>query len=156
MYDVKKSIITLLSVVFVACAIMVDVQAHHDGSHYKAEYVSNYDGDTITLKVEVWRFPPITTKVIVRLDGVDTPELRGSCFKEKFLAKMARRFVRLELSSAKDIDLQAMSRGKYGRIIGHITYDGKSLAEELINKGYGRGYDGGAREPWCQKKAPPK
>jgi endonuclease YncB( thermonuclease family) len=46
-----------------------------------AKVIKVYDGDTFT--VEAYPWPGITAKASVRVDGVDTPEIRGKCEAEK-------------------------------------------------------------------------
>ena len=43
-----------------------------------------YDGDTLTVDAEPW--PGLTARTSVRVDGIDTPEIRGRCPAEKALA----------------------------------------------------------------------
>lgn len=57
-----------------------------------ARVVSVYDGDTLTVDAEPW--PGVTIRTAVRVNGVDTPEIRGKCQAEKDLAIQARDFVR--------------------------------------------------------------
>lgn len=113
------------------------------------EYIRNYDGDTIT--VDIKNYPDIIGKsILIRVSGVDTPEIRGECDTEKEWAVMSKEFVENELTRAKRIDILSPERGKYFRIIGNVVYDGKSLTEELIKGGYGVPYDGGTKvNHWC-------
>ena len=53
-----------------------------------AKVIKVYDGDTIT--VEAYPWPGITANASVRVDGVDTPEIRGKCESEKRKAVEAR------------------------------------------------------------------
>jgi len=46
-----------------------------------AKVVKVYDGDTFT--VEAFPWPGITATASVRVNGVDTPEIRGKCEAEK-------------------------------------------------------------------------
>lgn len=112
-----------------------------------AEVVSVYDGDTFTADAHPW--PQITTRVSVRVNGVDTPEIRGKCPAEKEKAKAARDFVKTTLKGA-NITLRNVKLGKYaGRVIADVFVNGAPLAEVLIAAGLARPYEGGAREGWC-------
>ena len=51
-----------------------------------------YDGDTVT--VEAYPWPGLEAKASVRVDGVDTPEIRGKCEAEKQKAIEARDYVK--------------------------------------------------------------
>ena len=53
-----------------------------------AAVVSVYDGDTLTVDASPW--PGFTVRTSVRIDGIDTPEIRGKCDAEKALAVQAR------------------------------------------------------------------
>ena len=112
-----------------------------------AQVLSVYDGDTIRVQAEVW--PGMTWSGSVRVDGVDTPEIRGRCEKEIRMAIAARDFVREK--AGEKIALLNVKRGKYaGRVIADVQLaNGKDLAQALIEAGLGRPYDGGARKSWC-------
>ena len=60
---------------------------HYDGP-IVADVVSVYVGDTLTVDAHPW--PQITMRVSVRVNGIDTPEIRGKCEEEKVLAQNAR------------------------------------------------------------------
>jgi len=53
-----------------------------------AKVIKVYDGDTFT--VEAYPWPGITANTKVRLNGLDTPEIRGKCESEKRKAIEAR------------------------------------------------------------------
>lgn len=112
------------------------------------ELVRIYDGDTITVNIDMW--PPLLGKEIsIRVRGVDTPEIRGECQTEKDRAYAARDFAEKKLREAHVITLRNPERGKYFRLIADVYYDGKNLSDALIQNGYGRPYEGGSRDGWC-------
>ena len=53
-----------------------------------ATVISVYDDDTLTVNAYPW--PGMTIRTAVRVNGIDTPEIRGLCDAEKELAKRAR------------------------------------------------------------------
>ena len=112
-----------------------------------AAVVRVYDGDTLTVNAYPW--PGMTIRTAVRVNGIDTPEIRGLCDAEKELAKQARDYVRATVG--EHVQLTNITLGKYaGRIIADVLLaDGRSLAALLITEGLGREYDGGQRERWC-------
>jgi len=57
-----------------------------------AKVIKVYDGDTLTVEAYLW--PGLEAKASVRLNGVDTPEIRGQCETEKQKAIQARDFVK--------------------------------------------------------------
>ena len=117
---------------------------------YDAIYMDNYDGDTATMMVELFPYPPIIVELKVRLWGVDTPEMLGKCLDEKQLARKAKQYVHDVLSDALEIKIKIMGKDKYGRVAALIMYDDNDLASELLMEGLARPYHGGRRESWCE------
>ena len=113
-----------------------------------AKVIKVYDGDTFT--VEAYPWPGLEAKASVRVDGVDTPEIRGKCEAEKQKAIEAREFVK-GLILGEVIQLENVKHGKYaGRVVAEVILDGgEKLADKIISQGLGREYHGGAREGWC-------
>lgn len=117
------------------------------GIHAPARVLSVYDGDTVKVEAAMW--PGLTWKGSVRVDGVDTPELRGKCEGEKQKARAARDFVRERVG--KRVMLLNVKKGKYaGRVVARVRLaDGTDLTELLIRSRHGRPYNGGRRQGWC-------
>lgn len=109
-----------------------------------------YDGDTLTVKAALW--PDLTHSSSVRVRGVDTPEIRGQCEQERNLAISARDYVR-RLLIDQSVTLTEIDNDLYGgRVLAKVHLStGENLANLLIEKGYGRAYDGGKRENWCDE-----
>ncbi len=85
----------------------------------------------------------------MRVNGVDTPEIRGKCQAEKDLAIRARDFVRGKVGER--VRIANMKHGKYaGRVVADVLVDGERLSDMLITRGLGRSYEDGQRESWCQ------
>jgi endonuclease YncB( thermonuclease family) len=120
------------------------------GSVIVDEVTSIYDGDTF--RVNIKDYPSIIgNKMSIRLNGVDTPEMRGKCTKEKKLARKAKQLTVKTLREAKKIELRNMQRGKYFRIIADVYADNKSLAKILIKKKLAVKYHGGTKvKDWCE------
>jgi endonuclease YncB( thermonuclease family) len=112
------------------------------GDFEGAVYIRNYDGDTITFNLPSLH-PIIGEKISIRVNGIDTPEIRGNCEKEKYDAKQAQQMVADILKDAKQIVLKNMERGKYFRIAADVFVDGESLADLLVEAGVAIKYDGG-------------
>jgi micrococcal nuclease len=113
-----------------------------------ARVVSVYDGDTFTANAAPW--PGVTIRTAVRVDGVDTPGIRGECQAEKDMAIEARDFAAAALGD--DVQLVDVRHGKYaGRVVARVLVDGQDLAGLIIGAGLGRPYDGRAREGWCDR-----
>lgn len=114
------------------------------------QITSIYDGDTFKANILGW--PEIVGDNIgIRVNGIDTPERRGTSENIKALAAEARQTTVTLLRSAKTIELRNIQRGKYFRIIADVYYDDRSLAEALIEKGLAKPYDGGTRPQWTQE-----
>ena len=118
------------------------------GTAIVSKVISVYDGDTF--RVDIGSLPPIVGKNIpIRLNGVDTPEIRGKCKYEKDLAIKARDFVRNKLANAKEIRLTKLQRGKYFRVVADVMIDGVSLEQELLDNKLAYKYTGGKKSSWC-------
>ena len=106
------------------------------------------DGDTIVVRARIWLGQAIDTQV--RLDGVDTPEIRGECEFERRLAERARDLI-IARSAAGNVVLSEIHYGKYaGRVVARVrTPDGGDFSTALVQAGLGRAYKGGRRESWC-------
>ena len=112
------------------------------GDYQGAVYVRNYDGDTITFNLPGLH-PIIGEKINIRVNGIDTPEIRGKCEKEKYDAKQAKEMVTDILKDAEQIIFRNMERGKYFRIAADVIVDGENLADMMIEAGMAVSYDGG-------------
>ena len=106
------------------------------------------DGDTVLVRARIWLGQEVETRV--RLEGVDTPELRGKCEAARRLGREARAFVQARVGG-RQVILRDIQYGKYaGRVVARIqTPDGDDLADALIAAGLGHPYDGATRAPWC-------
>ena len=116
-----------------------------------SKVISVYDCDTF--RVNIASLPPIVGKNIpIRVNGVDTPEIRGKCQYEKNLALKARDFVRAKLANAKEIKLTNLQRGKYFRVVANVLVDGVSLEQELLDNELAYEYSGGKKLSWCRQE----
>jgi len=115
-----------------------------------AEIISVYDGDTF--RADISNYPPIVGENIgIRINGIDTPEIRGRCDSEIALAKDAQRFAEKTLRSAKVVELRNLQRGKYFRVVADVYADGINIGDQLIKEGLAVPYDGGRKtKDWCE------
>ena len=112
------------------------------------EITSIYDGDTF--RVNIKGFPAIIgDRMSVRINGIDTPELRGKCEREKVLERKAKQFTVRKLRTGKSIILKNIKRGKYFRLIADVYIDGINLGEQLIKQGHAVRYKGKTKISWC-------
>lgn len=122
----------------------------------KNGYVTKvYDGDTITIAN---RLPLINDDTIyrfsVRLNGIDTPEIKGKTLDEKTAAISARDAL-IEKILHKHIILKNVSTEKYGRLIADIWIDNLHINQWLIDNRYALNYDGGTKtspQSWIHYK----
>ena len=104
---------------------------------YRAVALSVYDGDTMTLDIDVG-FGVWLHKQKVRLWGIDTPEMRG---EERPEGIIARDFVRGIVPAGKPLLIQTRrdKTGKYGRWLAEVFVEVGdvmiSLNESLVARG---------------------
>ncbi len=102
----------------------------------------------MTFTADAIPWPGITIRTSVRVDGVDTPEIRGECQAEKDMAIEAREFA--EAALGESVLLADVRQGKYaGRVVARVLAGEQDLATMLVEAGLGRVYHGGTREGWC-------
>jgi len=144
MTNVKVSILLLTLIT------TLPVQAKPQyGTVTVSKVISVYDGDTFRVNID--SLPPIVGKNMpIRVNGVDTPEIRGKCPYEKNLALKARDFVRAKLANAKEIKLTNLQRGKYFRVVANVLVDGVSLEQQLLDNELAYEYSGGKKLSWCK------
>lgn len=141
----------LLSLIFPAHG----AECRHSGKRLSCvEFVDNYDGDTITFTIPRL-YPLFGDRVRVRLQGVDTPEVKATKSCERDLAVKVKAKVRGLLNKAKRIDLVNPKRDKYFRILADVQADGVSIGEYLLKMGWGITYNGEAKSNhnWCKSQS---
>lgn len=109
----------------------------------KCKVVKVYDGDTITVAGYL-KGDPECYKFKVRLNGIDSPELRGSNENEKKHAIISRDALSNKiLNNIVTLDIKGTE--KYGRLLADVLYDGTNMNEWMVNNGYAVKYDGGKK-----------
>lgn len=126
---------------------VLDEPTPSDDGPVISRIVRVYDGDTVYVDIDAW--PAIVGDNIgIRLNGIDTPEIRGSSDIEKTHAIFVRDFLEKKIRSASKLELKNVSRGKYFRLLGNIECDGVDVSQLLLDKGYAVPYNGGTRREW--------
>lgn len=99
---------------------------------YRANVVKVYDGDTITVDIDLG-FNMTMSGVKVRLLGINTPEIRGGTETSRCNARSVRNFVRerilgvyITLITVKD------KTGKFGRYLGIVKMDNGIILNKLL------------------------
>lgn len=117
----------------------------------RAHVVKTVDGDTFEVMAEIWKGTYVLTDI--RVNGIDTPEKKGraKCDSEAALAERASAATK-ELIYDKDVLLFNVQYEKYGgRVLGDVkTLDGRSVADNLVQKNLAKPYDGGTKQSWCR------
>ena len=116
--------------------------------YYKITEFSNYDGDSFDLTLDLG-FELVTHKK-VRINGVDTPELRGGTDQSKALAKHAKmiaaQWVKHGLEQGGVFFASQNYKGKFGRPLGDIvSHQGMSLRIYLLQQKLAVPYHGQAK-----------
>lgn len=114
----------------------------------EAEVVGVVDGDTLRVRALVW--VDLTVEVLVRIRGIDAPELHGRCPEERERAQEATALLATTIGNGP-VGLTAVEGDKYfGRVLADVhTAAGSDVALAMLASGLVRGYDGGRRAPWC-------
>ncbi len=102
---------------------------------YQAKVVKVSDGDTIRIVKE-------DDSITIRLYGIDCPETRQN------FGKQAAEFAS-DMVYGKMVDIEAVTTDRYGRTVGIVSYQDKSLNEELIRHGYAWKYTKYCDKPVC-------
>lgn len=96
------------------------------------------DGDTVDADIDLGL--DVHMRARIRVRGIDTPELNSSDPAEREKALKAKKFVE-EAVLGKQVVLRLSGKGKYGRLLADIEYEGKSLVKELLDSGLGKPYE---------------
>lgn len=123
----------------------------HTQSEFRCvTYIRNYDGDSVTFDIPSLH-PLLGHEIMVRVNGVDTPEMRTKDECERAAAIKAQQEVAKVLLHARRIDLKNLQRGKYFRIVADVIADGINVTELLLKRGLAVPYDGGHKDhvDWC-------
>jgi len=103
---------------------------------YKAKVISVYDGDTITVDIDLG-FNLWLHNEKLRLSGINAPEIRTKNKDEKKRGFMARDYLK-SIIDQKQILIKTLrdKKGKYGRYIAEIYYKGENINDKLVKNGY--------------------
>ena len=100
-----------------------------------------YDGDTITIASKMPYENSPLFRFNVRLNGIDTPEIKSNNENEKLLAKTARDSLS-QLIMYKNITLQNVKNEKYGRILADVYLDDLHINQWMVDQQFAVAYDG--------------
>ena len=117
---------------------------------YRAKIVRIIDGDTVDVDIDLG-FGIWMKNERVRIMGIDTPESRtrdkvekkfGLASKAKLKSLLGKSTVLKTQINKKGEDM----KGKFGRILGDFTSDGKKVSKILCEEGFAVPYFGGSKD----------
>jgi micrococcal nuclease len=111
---------------------------------YSGKVIKVYDGDTITIASKMPYDNSPLYRFHVRLNGIDSPEIKGKNPDEKSVAKLAKVFLS-SLVLHKTVTLENIQNDKYGRILADVYFEGKHINNLIINERLAVKYDGGKK-----------
>ena len=115
---------------------------------YRVEKVTKIvDGDTIDVMLDLGF--DIKYKSRVRLFGIDTPESRTRDKVEKKYGLLSKKFLQEQIKKSKRVTIKTYKgdeTGKFGRILGDVFLDGKSVNSLMCTKGHAVEYYGQSKD----------
>ena len=114
---------------------------------YKCKVTRVVDGDTVDIDIDLG-FGVWLHKERVRIYGIDTPESRTRDKVEKRFGLLAKEFVK-QFVKGSSVILRTQkydAKGKFGRILGDIIVDNKSLSDTMIQEHHAVIYHGQSKE----------
>ena len=114
---------------------------------YNCKITRIVDGDTVDIDIDLG-FGVWLHKERVRIYGIDTPESRTRDKEEKKYGLMAKEFVKqfVKGDSIKLTTQKYDAKGKFGRILGDIIVDNRSLSDTMIQEHHAVIYHGQSKE----------
>jgi endonuclease YncB( thermonuclease family) len=111
----------------------------------EGQVIKVYDGDSITIAGHYPMYNSPLFRFSVRLNGIDTPEIKGKTEEEIKMAKEVRDAL-TNLILHKVVKLKNIGSEKYGRILADVYLDELWVNEWLIKERYAVKYDGGTKK----------
>uniref|UniRef100_A0A6C0DRT6 TNase-like domain-containing protein n=1 Tax=viral metagenome TaxID=1070528 RepID=A0A6C0DRT6_9ZZZZ len=111
----------------------------------KGKVIKVYDGDTITVASRITPDLPTLYRFHIRLNGIDTPEIKGGSFHEKELAIKARDAL-ADLIFDKTVYLKNNKTEKYGRVLSDVYLGDLHVNQWMLDNKYAVKYDGGTKK----------
>ena len=115
---------------------------------YKCKILRVVDGDTVDVDIDLG-FGVWLKNERVRMMGIDTPESRTRDKVEKKYGLLSKKFLQEQLKNAKKVSIKTYKgdeTGKFGRILGDVFIDGKSVNSLMCQKGHAVEYYGQSKD----------
>ena len=109
------------------------------------------DGDTIDVIMDIGF--DIMYKSRVRLFGIDTPESRTRNLDEKKRGLLAKKYLQEALKAGNKLSIKTYKdneTGKFGRILGDVFIDGKSINAQMVKDFMAVPYTGQSKQAIMQ------
>jgi len=130
-----------------------DIPESFDQYWFKVQaYEKNYDGDTITLTVDLGC--DVSLKMRIRLYDLDTPEVNRTEQREAGLVAQRAAQEWLEHSLLADETwVYSIKKEGFGRYLGHVYAIGQkdTLSEYMVRSGFGVAWEG-HRHVWTPEE----
>ena len=110
----------------------------------QGKVIKVYDGDTITVAARLPYKGSLLYRFSVRLNGIDTPEIRGKNEDEKQCAQLAKKALS-DIILGKTVQLREVKTEKYGRLLADVYFGNLCLNKWMIEEKYAVEYDGGTK-----------
>jgi micrococcal nuclease len=138
-----------------------------EGTETVVRVTDVYDGDTLVAVVDIGENQ--YRRVMMRLAGIDTPELRSKYSTERTMAlsarnrvlnwllpdvfaidgKYTRRCITAQLDHSPALVTARLGKfDKYGRVLCRIIKGSECLNDMMVQEKYARSYDGRGKGPW--------
>ena len=120
--------------------------------YYRVKEIAKIvDGDTADFRIDLGF--DLSIKIRVRLVGINAWESRTRNLAEKKLgiaSKARLKEICEEAMENKTLKISTTEKGKYGRYLGVIYANGKSVNDQLVKEGHAHHYDGGKRKSFSE------
>jgi len=111
----------------------------------EGQVIKVYDGDTITIAARLPYDASPVYRLSVRLNGIDTPEIKTKNAEEKEVAKQARDYL-ASLILYQTVSLRNVQTEKYGRILADVYLGEVCMNERMVEQRFAVRYDGGTKQ----------
>lgn len=121
------------------------------GDLHSVQYVSTLSAKSFLANIP-GQHPLIGRKIEILIKGIDVPDQKGVCVKERNRADKAVQLIDFMLSRGKKISLKNVERGRRFRLVATVLVDGKDIREVLIKKGFALKATAGKQGiDWCRQ-----